>query len=59
MIHRVDGEHIAACNDCGEEYMGGTLEFMAFIDDLNNQRWRISKDGETWIHTCPDCRDER
>lgn len=59
MINRVDGEHVAECDDCGEEYMGGTLEFMDFIADLKKEGWRISKDGETWVHTCPDCRDER
>jgi ribosomal protein L37AE/L43A len=59
MIKRVDGEHVAECDDCGEEYAGGTLEFTAFVADLKKEGWCISKDGDTWVHTCPDCKDER
>lgn len=57
MIRTVKGELIAECTECGEEFPGGTLEWADFIADLKDKGWRIKKDGDEWIHTCPDCQE--
>lgn len=55
MIHRDDGELVCECNTCTTEQYGGTLEFRDFVTQLKEDGWRIQKDGDEWIHTCPEC----
>lgn len=55
MIYKEDGELVAECNDCGTHEYGGTLEFREFVQSLKDLGWRISKDGEEWVHHCPEC----
>lgn len=55
MIHREQGELVCECSECGIEEFGGTLEFQDFIQQLKDTDWRIRKDGDEWIHECPDC----
>lgn len=37
MIRKEHGELIAECNECGEEFEGGTLDFQEFIADLKDR----------------------
>lgn len=55
MIHRENGELVAECNECGISEFGGTLEFKEFVQHLKDADWKIRKDGDEWIHVCPDC----
>ena len=55
MIHRENGELVAECNECGIEEFGGTLEFREFVQHLKDNDWKIRKEEDEWIHTCPDC----
>lgn len=58
MIHRDNGELVAECTDCGEDYNGGTLEWNEFIAELKDVGWQIRKVDDEWEHLCPDCREE-
>lgn len=57
-VHRASGEVIFECDECGEEYPGGTLSFQEVVDELKADGWRIRKDEETgeWTHECPECK---
>jgi hypothetical protein len=55
MITTTNGETTCECDECGCEEHSGTLEFFPFINQLKRYGWRITRDGETWCHTCPDC----
>ena len=58
MITKQRGEFVAECNECGEEFAGGTEEdFKEFVAELKASGWRILKDGEEWQHICPDCQE--
>ena len=55
MIHKEQGELVAECEDCGISEYAGTLEFREFVEHLKDAGWKISKDGEEWIHRCQEC----
>ena len=55
MIRTERGEKVAECNECGIEEFGGTLDFAEFVQQLKDTGWRIRKDGDEWVHECPDC----
>lgn len=55
MIHKDQGELVAECEDCGISEYAGTLEFREFVEHLKDAGWKISKDGDEWIHRCPEC----
>lgn len=57
MIRKVKGELVAECNECGDEFPGGVLEWFPFINDMKENGWKITKDGDEWIHLCPDCQE--
>lgn len=57
MIRRDHGELACECNECGEEYYGGTLDdFREFVEELKSAGWLIRKDGDEWQHICDECR---
>jgi hypothetical protein len=58
MIRKYKEEFIAECNECGNERYGGVIPFLTFIDQLKDAGWGVQKIGDTWMHTCPDCRVE-
>ncbi len=58
MIRKERGELIAECNECGDEFPGGVLEWSEFIADLKANGWRIKKDGDEWIHECESCQPQ-
>ncbi len=55
MIRNSKGEVIVECDECGKQHTGGTLLFREVIEEIKGEGWLISKDGDTWEHTCPDC----
>lgn len=56
MIRKEKGELVASCDECGAEYPGGVQEdFRAFVEELKRDGWQIKKDGEEWLHICPEC----
>ena len=47
----------AECNGCEmtldlDEYD----DFYEAVEALKEDGWRIFKDGDDWVHYCPDCR---
>ncbi len=59
MIRKEDGELVAECNICGDEFPGGVQnDFHAFVQELKDAGWKIKKDGDEWRHTCPECSEE-
>ena len=55
MIHKKRGELVCECHECGIEEFGGTMDFYEFIQQLKDTDWKIRKEEDEWIHTCPDC----
>jgi hypothetical protein len=57
-IHREDGEFVAVC-ECGNEITGGCEDnFRAFLREIRDAGWVISKgEGDKWLHTCPECQE--
>ena len=55
MIVREKGEVGLECDECGDSFWSGCSDFKEMIEDAKEEGWRIKKDGEDWIHTCPDC----
>ena len=60
MIRKQRDEFVCTCDVCEESKVyGGTEDsFRGFVDYVKGQDWKITKDGEEWVHTCPDCREE-
>lgn len=55
MIHRERDAFVMECdNECGESITVHG-EFSDLIHDAKAEGWKISKDGEDWRHTCPEC----
>lgn len=55
-IRKERGEFVVECCECGMEEFGGTIDdFKEFVQQLKDTAWQIRKDGDEWIHTCPDC----
>jgi len=44
---------------CDEVDCGHSIEFYGTFDECvalaKSSGWKISPDGDDWIHTCPDC----
>lgn len=55
MITRNRGELVCECADCGTKAYGGTAEWSKFIDNLKEDGWNMRKDGDEWLHQCPEC----
>lgn len=55
MISKNRGELVAECDNCGEEFLGYTLDWYEFICDLKDEGWKIRKDVDEWLHFCPSC----
>ncbi len=56
MIRKEKGELIAECSECGEDFPGGVQDdFRAFVEELKAAGWKIKKDGDEWLHICPEC----
>ncbi len=60
MIRKDKDEYICECEDCGDQLYGGTTEeFMAFVEQVKKEGWRIRKDqGGEWVHICPICSED-
>lgn len=59
MIRIVKGELVCECNECDEEFAGGTEDdFYRFIEDLKRHGWRIVKEYDEYMHYCPDCAED-
>jgi len=54
MIDKSYELYIPVCDGCGE-----TLEecytFEGAVDEAKANGWKITKDGDEWLHICPDC----
>lgn len=58
MIRNNKGEFVAECSECGAETYGGTEDdFRAFVEQIKEEGWKVRKDGEDWLHICPDCQE--
>ena len=49
------GEFIMSCNRCEAEEVFETDDFMAMVALAKAAGWKIRKDGDEWVHTCPSC----
>lgn len=57
MIHRVNGEIVATCNECGAEFAGGVEDdFRIFIRALKDAGWKTENNNGEWEHFCEDCK---
>lgn len=57
MIRKVRGEFVAECNDCGDDYAGGTNDdFRDFVEELKSEDWTIRNEDGEWCHYCPSCK---
>jgi hypothetical protein len=58
-IRNEKGELVCECDECGQEECGGTEDdFRKFVQSLEDGGWKIRKDGDTWEHFCPDCKED-
>lgn len=52
-----DNEIVFECDDCGTELDTQTRDFDEARTALREADWRTSKDGDKWVHHCPECKD--
>lgn len=57
MLDRQYGKIVLQCDGCGtsEESDKGT-DFFEFWNARKRDGWRVQKEGEDWIHKCPECK---
>lgn len=58
MIRNSKGEVGLECDECGQTFWGGTLEFREMIDDAKANGWKIRKIEDEWTHECEECSQE-
>lgn len=59
MIQReASGGLTAVCEDCGDTFYAGRVEFSDFITWIKEQGWEIRRVGDRWEHYCPECGSE-
>lgn len=55
-IERQYGKVIFICDECSDEFDTDTKNFDEALQILKDEdEWLITKEGEEWIHICPDC----
>lgn len=59
-IERQHGELVMTCDECGTEFCGGCEDdFARFVQDAKREGWKVLKEGDEWLHNCPECRSDR
>jgi hypothetical protein len=58
MITRLYGEWCITCDECGENFFGGVLEWTDFWAECKESGWSAHKDGDEWQHCCNSCEEE-
>lgn len=56
MMDRQRGDVIFECDGCGEVLDSETGNFEAAVNLLRRSGWKFFKEGDVWIHRCPDCK---
>ena len=59
MLDRQEGQIVFECDACGEVLETEEKEFSEAKRRLDAADWRARKVGSDWIHTCPDCVENR
>lgn len=60
MIERYSGMMQLVC-ECGvsQPRTYEADEFSVMVSDAKDDGWRITKEDDEWVHTCPDCLSRR
>jgi predicted RNA-binding Zn-ribbon protein involved in translation (DUF1610 family) len=62
MIHKNHGQLSVECDSCGDQMdtddQYTVEEFNDFVKVIKSEGWQISKEGDEWRHTCPNCEGE-
>lgn len=58
-IQRDGGDVVFECDSCSEWALTETDEFDQALDNIKRNGWKVSKIGDEWIHTCPDCQSKK
>ncbi len=48
---------IADCDLCSYSEDTGEEDFYQAVDFIKESGWRITKEGDEWIHICPSCHE--
>lgn len=54
MIDKSYGLYTPVCDGCGEA-LDECCTFEGAIEEAKANDWKITKDGDLWLHICPDC----
>lgn len=54
---RYEGPISFQCDTCNEIDETHTVNFHGAIAKLKSHGWKISKQGDDWVHYCKDCHD--
>lgn len=46
------------CDECYEVAETQCQNFSGALAKVKSRGWAVRKDGEDWLHVCPDCRKE-
>ncbi|RWE37465.1 hypothetical protein [Mesorhizobium sp.] len=59
-VTRIDNERWLSCDECGDDQDGQYEkdDFQPMVDDAKHAGWLIRKNGSTYEHFCPTCRDK-
>ncbi len=44
------------CDTCGLQAQFPPTSFWAGLDEIKSRGWRITRDGEGWLHYCAKCK---
>lgn len=58
MISRDYGALFVSCDGCGDTDDLDTSDFDEAVAEVKRRKWRASKSGGEWVHTCPACQEK-
>jgi hypothetical protein len=56
-VDRQYGRIIFECDRCSDPYETPDRHFDKAIARIKDEGWLVTKDGEMWVHICPNCID--
>lgn len=55
-LDRIKGDIVWTCDECDDTLETSTDDFAEARNDLRAAGWATTKEGEDWVHKCPDCK---
>lgn len=53
--HRIKGQHVFECDDCGETFESDAKDFSDAVAELKAKGWRFYAEERGWSHRCDGC----